>query len=245
MNARQEPVERRTAATFLGRRVLFHIGRSPLPSYAAMLYLGCVLGTWAGAWMASQRDLDVSRFVIATIALLLPALGGSRALYVLQHRDHFRDDRRAVMRRGAGGATLFGGLALVIPVSIVVLWLAHLPYWRFWDAASVTMLVGLAITRVGCLMNGCCVGRATQGWYGVVLPDVHGRWERRIPTQLLEITFAIVMLAIVLTVQPHVEVDGVIFAAVVGSYTLARFATRSLRAWLTAPRTLTGRRSPL
>jgi len=43
-------------------------------------------------------------------------------------------------------------------------------------------------------------------------------------------TFALVMLTVVLIVQPYVEVDGVIFAVVVGSYTLARWATRSLRA---------------
>lgn len=243
MNAPPAPADRSAAPALLGRRVLFHVGRSPVPSYAAMLYLGCVLGIWAGAWMASQQDLDVPRFVIATVALLLPALAGSRALYVLEHRDRFRDDRRAAVRRGSGGAALFGGLALVIPLSILVLWLADLPYWRFWDAASVTMLVGLAITRVGCSMNGCCVGRATHGWYGMVLPDVHGTWERRIPTQLLEMTFAVVMLTAVVALQPHVEVDGVIFAFVVGSYTLARLTTRSLRAQATAP-PLTGRRSP-
>ena len=230
MNARPEPAEPGTEATLLGRRVLFHVGRSPVPSYSAMLYLGCVLGIWVGAWMAAQRDLDVRRFVVTTIALLLPALAGSRALYLLQHRDQFREDHRGAVRRGSGGAALFGGLALAIPLSIVVLWLADLPYWRFWDAATVTMLVGLVITRVGCSMNGCCVGRATQGWYGVELPDVHGQWERRIPTQLLEMTFALVMLTVVLIVQPYVEVDGVIFAVVVGSYTLARWATRSLRA---------------
>ena len=170
-------------------------------AYKTMLYLGCVAGVYAGAAVAGERGLDESRFALVTIGLLLPAMVGARAWFVVRHIDTYRREPRRIAARREGGAALFGGLAVGAVVSVPVLRLAGLPYWTFWDAAIVTMLVGLIVTRFGCSLNGCCAGRPTDGRLGLRLPNVGGRWQRRYPTQPLEAAFGGLVLAGALTLR--------------------------------------------
>jgi len=197
-------------------------------SYKVMLYLGCVAGVYAGAAVATERGLDASLFSLVTIALLIPALVGARAWFVIRHLDTYRPDPRRVMVRTEGGAGLFGGLAVAIIVSVPVLHLAGLPFWSFWDAASITMLVGLVFTRFGCMMNGCCAGRPTDAWLGVVLPNVRGQRRRRYPTQLLEATMATIVLMVAIIVRNRLP-SGAVFAGVVATYCVARLLLQALR----------------
>jgi prolipoprotein diacylglyceryltransferase len=197
-------------------------------AYKVMLYLGCVGGVYAGAAVADGRGLDPSRFALVTIALLVPAFLGARAWFVVRHLDLYRHAPGRVLHRTEGGAGLFGGLLVAIVVSAPVLQLARVPFWTFWDAASVTMLVGLAITRLGCLMNGCCAGRPTDSWLGVVLPNVRAERDRRYPTQLLEAGLAAVVLLAALAVRMRVP-SGAVFAGVVAAYCAGRLLLEPLR----------------
>jgi phosphatidylglycerol:prolipoprotein diacylglycerol transferase len=181
-------------------------------TYTAMLYLGCLAGVYAGAAVADAEGLDPARFALATTVLLVPAFAGARMWFVLQHLSTFRAEPARVWRRGVGGMSLYGGLVLGIVASIPVLALADLPFRSFWDAASVTMLVGLIFTRVGCLANGCCGGRVG-----------------RVPAQLAEAGWAAVVLAVALAVRPHLAHAGVLFALVVAAYAAGRLVLEPAR----------------
>ena len=198
-------------------------------AYKTMLYLGCVVGVYVGAAVAGERGLDESQFSLMTIALLIPALVGARLWFVVRHLDGYRQDPRRVLARSEGGAALFGALVVAVVVSVPVLAVAGLPFWTFWDAASVTMLVGLIFTRFGCLMNGCCAGRPTQGPFGMRLPNVAGEWQRRYPTQLLEAAWAGVILAAVLALRMEVPFGGALFVIVVALYCSGRVILEAMR----------------
>ena len=202
------------------------VGPVQVHRYKAMIYLGCVVGIYAGTAVAVRDGIDGDGFALAVIALLVPAFAGSRALYVLRHRAVFAGQPGRVVDRRDGGSALFGGLVLSIAVSVPLLAAAGLPFGRFWDAASVTMLVGLVCTRLGCLMNGCCGGRPTEGPIAMALPDVHGVVRRRIPTQLIEAGWGVAVLLATLPVPWPAGGRGVV---VVLSYSGARLATRRWR----------------
>ena len=211
-----------------GRRELT-LGRARVSSYVAMLALGCVAGTYAGLAVAAHDGLNGERFVAATAILLVPALVGARLWYVATHLSRYRTEPRAIWRRADGGSALYGGLVLAVAASAPVLAVLDLPFRRFWDAAAVTMLVGLALTRVGCLMNGCCAGRETAGPLGMVLPDVRGVRRRRYPTQMLEAGWAVAVLVVVLAIRPADPAPGELFAAVVAGYAAGRLVLEAMR----------------
>src|ERR1700676_779817 len=168
------------------RRILFSCCGLTVYSYPAMLYLGLVTGTLAGAYVAQSAGLDPNRFALAMMLLLIPALIGARLLFVLMHWDVYARDPRRIWRRSEGGMAMYGGLLLAVPISALLIPTLGLPFGLFWDAATFTILIGMIFTRIGCLLNGCCSGRPTAAWFGLDLPDYHGIWQRRIPTQLLE-----------------------------------------------------------
>ena len=213
-----------------GRRYLLRCRGVNVPGYTAMLYVGCVAGVLAGAAAAGAAGLEESRVALATIALLVPALAGARLWFVVEHWGDFRREPRRLWRRSEGGSALHGGLALSLAVSVPFLALVHLPFWRYWDAASLTMLIGLACTRVGCLMNGCCGGRRSSSWVAVRLPDEQGDWHNRIPTQLLEAGWAVLVLTGAILARPGAPFAGAVFLGVVAAYGAGRLVLERTRA---------------
>ena len=214
---------------WLGRRFLVRRRRLTVSSYIAMLYLGCVAGTYLGARWAGSSGLDEDRFVLGVVILLVPALVGSRLWFVVQHLDHYRANPGDVWNRGRGGSALYGGLLLSLAVSVPLLAALGLPFWGFWDAASLTMLVGLVPTRFGCAMNGCCSGRPTSGRLAMWMPDLADRWERRYPSPLLEALWATVILVAVLVVGDRLPFAGARLLAVVGGYAAGRTMLETTR----------------
>jgi phosphatidylglycerol:prolipoprotein diacylglycerol transferase len=207
---------------WVGRRYLFSVGTYRFPSYLAMLYLGIVGGVYVGDVVAAQEGLSPTRFALVTVALLPVALVGARLWFVLQHFDVFRIEPRRIWRRGEGGSALFGGLFLSLAASAPLLAAVGLPFLSYWDGASVAMLVGLVVTKAGCLMNGCCAGRVTARRFGVFLPNARGDWERRIPSQILEAAWSAVVVAVALTSRTSLGFSGAVFAVVAGGYGAGR-----------------------
>ena len=92
------------------------------------------------------------------------------------------------------------------------------------------MLIGLACTRVGCLMNGCCGGRRSSRWVAVRLPDEQGDWQTRIPTQLLEAGWAVLVLTGAVLARPGAPFAGAVFLGVVAAYGAGRLVLEPTRA---------------
>jgi phosphatidylglycerol---prolipoprotein diacylglyceryl transferase len=206
------------------RPVLFHWHGRNVYGYATMLYLGLVAGVYLGALLARG---SADRFALATIALLVPALVGARLWFVLGNWDVFRHAPASILRHWQGGAALYGGLVIAVPLSVPLLRAVGPGFLPFWDAASFTMVVGLAFTRVGCLLNGCCAGRETSGRLGLALPGADGV-RRRVPTQLLELGWALLLLAVLVLVRSRLPAGGVFLLAVAG-YSGGRFALERTR----------------
>jgi prolipoprotein diacylglyceryltransferase len=187
-----------------------------------MLYLGIVLGLAAENYAAHLARLNTASVFIATLVLLIPALVGARLLFVASHWELYRREPQRIWRRSEGGAAMYGGLPLALLTSLPLLKLVQLPFGAFWDVASITIVVGMIFTRCGCLLNGCCSGRPVNVWFALRLPDHNGVWQRRIPTQLLEIGWALLLLLGWAFLWPHRLFLGMLFLFLLGGYGLGR-----------------------
>ena len=201
-----------------------------IPSYPAMLCLGVLLGMLAQNAAANAAGLPSARVYVATVVLFPIALAGARLLYVAGHWQEYRRDPWQIVNRSSGGMAMYGGLLVMLPASVAVLATLRLPYWRFWDVTSFLILLAMVWTRIGCLLNGCCVGRRTSGRLGLSLRDVTGECARRVPTQLLEAVVAAALLAGAVLAWSQVHRPGELFLLVVASYAVGRFALQPLRA---------------
>jgi phosphatidylglycerol:prolipoprotein diacylglycerol transferase len=220
------------------RPILFHWRGLRVWSYPAFLYIGLVLGVFAGDAAARAEGTDARGVFEATFLLLVPALLGARLLFVATHWGEYRRNLRRVFARSEGGAAQYGALVIILPLSVPVTSLLGVALGEFWDAATFTILVGMFFTRIGCLLNGCCSGRSVRHW-GVRLPNHAGVWDRRVPTQVLEALLSAVLLAGAVSVWPHRLFAGAVFLGAAASYALGRLGLETLRERPAASRRLT------
>jgi len=215
---------------WMGRRHLFRVGTFTVASYSVLLYVGIVIGITVGTHIASTMGMEPRRFATAALVLLVPALVGARLWYVVERPRLFLAEPSRVGRTHEGGAGLYGGLVLSFAVSVPVLMQLALDFWTFWDAAGIAMLVGMMIARFGCLMNGCCHGRETDGPLGFFLPNRAGQWRRRFPTQVMESALSAMILGGALIARPHLPVPGTLFLSGAVAYGVGRLGLQQLRA---------------
>lgn len=211
------------------RPILLRWRGSTIHSYPAMLYLGLVFGLAGGNIAAKAAGLNSARVFLGMLLLLIPALAGSRLLFVARNWEIYRGQRQRIWRRGEGGADQYGGLLLAAALSVPLLDALDLPFWRFWDVATFTVLIGAIFTRIGCLLNGCCAGRPSEGPLGLYLPNHRGVWRRRIPTQLMEAALALLLLAGSVTAWGRLPFPGGLFLGVLAVYGGARIVLEVAR----------------
>jgi len=211
------------------RRVLFRWRGLTVWSYPAMLYVGLVFGVVAGNVAAHAAGLDALRVYVATILLIVPALIGARLLFVATEWKIYRRDPRRIWNRREGGFIMFGAVPVMLLCSWPLLRALRIGFGGFWDVSTFTILVGMIFTRVGCLLNGCCGGRATRGWFGVNLPDSQGVWKKRVPTQALEAGCAAVLLVVAVLIWRRTPFPGALFLLIMLSYSSARLVLELAR----------------
>ncbi len=194
-----------------------------------MLYIGLVAGVAAGNIAAHAAGIDAFRAYVTTLALIPAALIGARLLHVALHWQFYLHNLRRIWDRNDGGAAMYGGFFLALLFSVPLLAALKIPFGAFWDVTMFTILVGMIFTRIGCLLNGCCVGRPSKTWGSMYLPNHFGVWERRIPTQLLEAGFAAVLLGSAMIVWRGLPFQGALVLFVTASYASGRLVLESLR----------------
>ncbi|MGN1066191.1 MAG: prolipoprotein diacylglyceryl transferase [Candidatus Fimimonas sp.] len=57
------------------------------------------------------------------------------------------------------------------------------------------IVIAHAFGRIGCLFAGCCYGLKTESWLGIEML-IDGVWEKRLPTQLFEAVFLVLLFAV-------------------------------------------------
>jgi len=210
------------------RRILFTLRGRPVHSYPVMLYFAMVLGIHAQFLAARSIGVDTGAALGATLIVVAIALFGARLLFVALHWRAFSRQPSRILRFADGGASMYGGVLLAVPMSVPILALFGLPFGTYWDMATFTLLVGLLIGRIGCLLNGCCAGRETHR-LGAWLPNERGEWKRRIPTQVLEAAWTAVVLAGAVALWGRQPFPGALLPYAVGAYGAGRLVLETLR----------------
>jgi phosphatidylglycerol:prolipoprotein diacylglycerol transferase len=194
-----------------------------------MLYLGLVTGVIAENAAAHAIGVAPLRVFVATLILIPPAILGSRLLYVASHLSRYRGRPNYIFRSGEGGLAMYGGLPVMLLFSVPLLKVMDVTFGSFWDAASFTILAGISLTKIGCLLHGCCAGRCSQRMFAIFLPDANGTWGKRIPVQLLEAGWAAILFGAAWVVLRRIPFHGALFLGVAALYAIGRLLLETFR----------------
>jgi phosphatidylglycerol:prolipoprotein diacylglycerol transferase len=152
-------------------------GGLPIRGYGVMV----VLGVLAGVGLALQRAgfVGVRGETISSLAcwMLVTGIVGARLFHVVEYwGSDYRSDTawetlKAVLNVPQGGLVVYGALfgAMIGFGAIVSIY--RLPALVLADLIAPSLAVGLAIGRIGCLLNGCCYGGICEWPWAVTFPS--------------------------------------------------------------------------
>lgn len=143
----------------------------PIRGYGMMLMLAILAASTAARWRAQQLGLDPELIVSLALWLVISGIAGARIFYVIQYRDQYWHQPWKVLQFYEGGLVVYGALIGACIGSIAFLKRRKLPILAVADMATPSLMLGLAIGRIGCLLNGCCWGGqcGTDQW-GIQFP---------------------------------------------------------------------------
>jgi len=195
--------------------------------WPALVGLGTVVALTVQALLAAHAHLAVTRVLAVSLVACVVGLVGAK-LYFLA--GHYLGGRRPPSLL-TGGMCIQGFVLGAVGALVVGGRVAGMPVGPVLDVTAPGLLFGMTIGRFGCFFGGCCAGRPTGSRWGLWSSD-RRLGMRRIPTQLLEATVALLVgLAALLAVwatTPHPA--GVVFVGAIAAYTLGRQLLFPLRA---------------
>lgn len=238
------------------RSTLFHLPlpgghELAIPAYGTFLVVGMLLAVLLSGKHAGR--LGLSRTEVLDLGLLLVPAGvlGSHLLHAAIHPQlYFQGDGLAagLLRLASlwrGGMVYYGGLA----GGLLALWLwsryKGMPLLDAMDFVAPLGAVGLASTRVGCFLNGCCYGEPSVLPWAVSYPagSMAQRHQAALgmvgegtaalpvhPVQLYETLAAAVLFWLLWHRFPRRRFAGEVVVSFVFLYGAWRFFAESLRA---------------
>jgi phosphatidylglycerol:prolipoprotein diacylglycerol transferase len=140
----------------------------PIRGYGTMLLIAIITGVGLAGYRAQRMGLDPEIIFSLAFAMCLTGVIGARAFYVIQKWDEFAEPDISstvfkILNFTQGGLVVFGSAIGALAALVVFCRMRKLPILAIADLVAPSMMIGLAIGRIGCLMNGCCYG----GYCGV------------------------------------------------------------------------------
>ena len=195
----------------------------------------------AGLWTAGRRA-PLSGIRSETVIdlgpwLILGTIVGARGLYVLSYwREDFASQPLwQIFNIRGGGLVFYGGLIGASLACILYVRLKKLPLWKIADLLAPSIALGHAFGRLGCLMNGCCYGRACDLPWAIHFPNDHPTHGAGVhPTQIYEAVLNLGLYAALAWLYRRRRFDGQIFASYLILYAVLRAFVEIFRGDYTA-----------
>lgn len=151
---------------------------------------------------------------------------GARVFYVLQHWGDYRSRGFSVFWIQEGGLVWYGGFIFAVLADMFYCWRNHLPLLKWADFFAPLLSLAHGVGRLGCFLNGCCYGRATDSFLGVRFPE---EMTRRHPVQLYEALGLFIIAGILFSITNPKNRAGEMAGWYLVLYSALRFMLEFLR----------------
>ena len=147
----------------------------PIRGYGVMLLLGIVSGVSFAVYRARRVGIDPELIYSMAFWMFVWGIGGARLFWVIQYwervdRETIRWTLLEIVKFNEGGLVVYGSLIGALVFFALFAYRHRLPVLRLADVIAPSMVIGLAIGRIGCLLNGCCYGGICEEGVAIRFP---------------------------------------------------------------------------
>lgn len=140
--------------------ILFKIGSYEFRSFTAAFMTATLLGLLLASKRGPARGVPGEKAVDATVWMVIAGALGARVVFILQELPYYLKHIDQLLSWKFEGLTSFGGPLFAIPVAVLYARKLKVRTRALTDTLAAPTLLGFAIGRIGCLLNGCCYGGA-------------------------------------------------------------------------------------
>lgn len=208
-------------------QILFYIGDWPVRSFGVMLSLGIFAGLLVACYVAKRQGRYLEEVMDLAFYAILGGILGARIWEVMFSWDYYSNNLLEIPAIWNGGISVQGS---ILGGLLAVIWYCRkykVPLLPMVDTLAPGVLVGQAIGRLGCFLNGCCYGIPHEH-LGVIYPlgtDAYYAFGSQplFPAVLFEATWDLVVLLLLLLVYNRKPFHGFIALSYFILYSIGRF----------------------
>ena len=213
-------------------KIAFQLGGLSIYWYGVLVAVGFLAGLWTASRRALLTGIRGETIVDLGPWLILGTIVGARGLFVISYwREEFAADAWwQIFNIRRGGLVFYGGLIGASLAGMLYVRSKKLPAWKIADILAPSIPLGHAFGRIGCLMNGCCYGRACSLPWAIHFPETHETHGAGVhPTQLYESSLNFLLYAFLAWLYRRKKFDGEIFAIYLLGYAVLRAFVETFR----------------
>jgi phosphatidylglycerol:prolipoprotein diacylglycerol transferase len=200
--------------------VAFTIGSFTIGWYGIMVALAVVtVVSWA--LYSARRDPNVTYDNVINAALIGIPSGVifARLLHVIDYWEHFMENPGSII--GGEGLTIYGAVLGAAIGVFIYSRISKKSFGRMADLLAPGIILSQAVGRIGCTLNGCCHGVATDLPWAFVY--THPLSDAAIgiavhPVPLYEIIFNVLVFAGLLMLRGRLKPEGSLFMVYLAVY---------------------------
>ncbi|MFH1867561.1 MAG: prolipoprotein diacylglyceryl transferase [Candidatus Omnitrophota bacterium] len=206
--------------------ILFSIGRINVYSYGFVLAIAFLISLYLASGRA--RIFKIPEEFINNLALVLLVSGiiGARTLYVFMNAGYFSKHFSEIFMIQRGGLVFYGAAIAAFFSGAVFIRIKRFSVLETSDLIAPFIALAHGMGRIGCFLNGCCYGRPTHSFIGVMFPftDV-----KVYPTQIFSFVGLVILFLFLFNLQNRRRFNGEVFFSYLIGYGIFRFFIDFLR----------------
>lgn len=214
--------------------IAFKLGPLTVHWFGVMIAMAFLVGMWTAVRRAPRAGVAGEAIADLVVPwLLLGGVLGARILYIATYwQESFAGQPwTELFMIQRGGLVFYGGLIGASLTTIIFARIKKLPLWKLADIFAPSIALGAMFGRIGCLMNGCCFGRACEMPWAIRFPADHATQGAPLhPTQIYDGLLNLgLYLGLAWMFRHWRKFDGQIFTTYVMGYAVTRSLAEAFR----------------
>lgn len=206
--------------------IIFNIGSHAIGWHGVLMVLGIIVAVLLTLLLAKRAGISEESIFTAAFYIVIFGLIGARLVHVLDNLDLYSDDPASIFAFWEGGLAWYGGLVGGFLGGAVYARVGKLSLARLADTVAPGVILGLAIGRIGCTINGDAYGTPTSLPWGFIYthPDAFASLGvAGHPAPVYEIIWNLIVFGVLWKLRGRLKPDGSLFLAMVAMYSFGRF----------------------
>jgi phosphatidylglycerol---prolipoprotein diacylglyceryl transferase len=199
----------------------------PVYSYAVCIVLGAVLACMYIRRKA-KSELNIENLPNSFFyKTFLAGFVGGKLFCYLETPSLYFNNPKAMLDIFSGGFVCYGSILFIVGYFIYYSRKNGFSTFKFLDILAIGGLIPVILGRLGCFLAGCCYGKPTDGFFGIVFPvtspvAVH-------PTQFYDALISSTILVGLLIFNKYKKIDGQVILLNLSAYAVGRFLLEFVR----------------